>query len=146
MAALSRRLHQSRADDWAFLSCTSIWSDRVARLACQNCSKLQCGMIIHMIVHTLQEHWAAVLDLATDTAGPGPSGKAQEAAAAQAANVRRHAVNVMDDVQRNGLAPPWDAIPHLIAATIDSSRCAASLSLHCQSVHIHQAFRDRLPT
>ena len=85
-----------------------------------------------------------MLDLATDTAGPGPCAKAQEAAAAQAANVRRHAVNVMDDVQRNGLAPPWDAIPHLVAATTDSSRCGASLGLPCQCVLVHQACQSCL--
>ena len=62
------------------------------------------------------------MDLATDTAPGGmKSSKAAEDACAQAAAVRRHAVNVIDDVHRNGLAPPWEAIPHLVAATTDPS-------------------------
>lgn len=73
----------------------------------------------------LQENWGLVLDLATDTApAPQKGSSAQMAADAklQAAHVRRHAVNVMDDVYRNGLAPPWEAIPHLVAATTDPNR------------------------
>ena len=90
----------------------------------------------------MQENWALVLDLATDTAPPrihnnarnhhthsntSPnkiSSRAAEEAKAQAAAVRRHAVNVVDDVHRNGLAPPWEAIPHLVAATTDPNRWA----------------------
>lgn len=64
----------------------------------------------------MQEHWSNVLALATQT--PSPLKKVEPA---DAASVRRHAVNVMDAVQRNGLAPPWDAIPHLVAATTDCS-------------------------
>lgn len=71
----------------------------------------------------MQENWALVLDLATDTpahiASASGSNRAAEDARAQAEQVRRHAVNVIDDVNRNGLAPPWEAIPHLVAATTD---------------------------
>ncbi|KAK9795206.1 hypothetical protein WJX73_010305 [Symbiochloris irregularis] len=70
----------------------------------------------------IQEHWGKVLDLATQA----PSLSVEPA---DAASVRRHAVNVMDAVQRNGLAPPWDAIPHLVAATTDCSGDVAARAL-----------------
>lgn len=75
-----------------------------------------------------------MLALATDAeppppaAGPASPGRADPGSAA-AANVRRHAVAVMDAVDRSGVVAPWTSIPHLIALTTDPNACAAPRAL-----------------
>ena len=73
--------------------------------------------------------WEQVLALATDAEPPpAPAGAASPALAdpgsAAAAAVRRHAVVVMDAVDRSGLVAPWTAVPHLVALTTDPNACA----------------------
>ena len=40
----------------------------------------------------------------------------------QNAAIRRHAIAVMDAVDRNGLVAPWTAVPYLLALTTDPNR------------------------
>ena len=70
-----------------------------------------------------------MLALATDVepAGDTPADPASPArpdpGSAAAAAVRRHAVAVMDAVDRNGIVAPWTAVPHLLALTTDPNAC-----------------------
>ncbi|CAK0782901.1 hypothetical protein CVIRNUC_006096 [Coccomyxa viridis] len=66
----------------------------------------------------LQNNWEAVLELATDAQRPEEFGS-RDPGDPQNAAIRRHAVAVMDAVDRNGLVAPWTAVPHLLALTTD---------------------------
>ena len=69
-----------------------------------------------------------MLDLATDTTPLKRNGRAPgDAGDSLNASVRRHAVAVMDVVDRNGLVAPWTALPHLLALTTDPNRCCLAL-------------------
>lgn len=72
--------------------------------------------------------WDDVLALATDAEPPQPSARLAsptraDPGSATAASVRRHAVAVMDAVDRNGLVAPWTAVPHFVALTTDPNAC-----------------------
>ena len=64
-----------------------------------------------------------MLALATDAQKPEEYGSSDPGDPQNAA-IRRHAVAVMDAVDRNGLVAPWTAVPHLLALTTDPNRCA----------------------
>ena len=71
----------------------------------------------------MQNNWEAVLELATDAQRPEEFGS-RDPGDPQNAAIRRHAVAVMDAVDRNGLVAPWTAVPHLLALTTDPNRSA----------------------
>ena len=66
-----------------------------------------------------------MLELATDAGAPEALGSNDPGDPGNAA-IRRHAVAVMDAVDRNGLVAPWTAVPHLLALTTDPNRCISS--------------------
>ena len=66
-------------------------------------------------------NWEAVLELATDAQRPEDFGS-RDPGDPQNAAIRRHAIAVMDAVDRNGLVAPWTAVPHLLALTTDPNR------------------------
>ncbi len=75
-----------------------------------------------------------MLALATDvepaggtTANPASPLAQPDPGSAAAAAVRRHAVAVMDAVDRNGIVAPWTAVPHLLALTTDPNACGPPL-------------------
>ena len=70
----------------------------------------------------MQDSWKDILALALDVSPGTAPGKAS-AAFGPGAAVRRHAARVLDAVYRNGLMPPWDLVPHLIALLTDPARC-----------------------
>lgn len=87
-----------------------------------------------MTICAPQTHWDLVLGLATDATPPQTRlGACQDPGDALSASVRRHAVAVMDAVDRNGLVAPWTALPHLFALTTDPNRCAHPCELICLS-------------
>ena len=71
----------------------------------------------------MQDSWQAIQELAQDAStapavsGESPSGHNPGAV------VRRHAVSVLDAVYRNGLVPPWEIVPRLLALVTDPFRC-----------------------
>lgn len=71
----------------------------------------------------MQMNWEAVLELAMDAQRPEEYGSSDPGDPQNAA-IRRHAIAVMDAVDRNGLVAPWTAVPHLLALTTDPNRCA----------------------
>jgi cohesin loading factor subunit SCC2 len=80
----------------------------------------------------MQNNWDLVLDLATDATPMGSSGRAScDPGDPINASVRRHAMAVMDAVNRNGLVAPWTALPHLMALTTDPNRCSIPYVLCC---------------
>ena len=97
----------------------------------------------HWTCAALQTHWDLVLELATDAGPPARPDQAARASPGDPAGaaVRRHAIAVMDAVDRNGLVAPWTAAPHLLALTTDPNACApphclaarASACLYCPS-------------
>lgn len=104
----------------------------------------QIGAGLKRCLVALQIHWDLVLGLATDATPPQTSVRpGAPGAAGQGdpgdplnASVRRHAVAVMDAVDRNGLVAPWTAIPHLLALTTDPNRrapqCTCVAVLFCR--------------
>ncbi|KAK9829724.1 hypothetical protein WJX72_007528 [[Myrmecia] bisecta] len=72
----------------------------------------------------LQEHWDAVLALATDTSLPSgtPGCASKDPGDPHNAMVRRRALEVIGAVLKGGLVAPWTAIPHLVALTTDPCR------------------------
>ncbi|BDA45698.1 Nipped-B-like protein [Coccomyxa sp. Obi] len=78
------------------------------------------GDSLSMTNGILQTHWDLVLALATDATPPqARPGASRDPGDPLNASVRRHAVAVMDAVDRNGLVAPWTALPHLFALTTD---------------------------
>ena len=73
----------------------------------------------------MQNNWEAVLELAMDAQRPDAY-SSRDPGDPQNAAIRRHAIAVMDAVDRNGLVAPWTAVPHLLALTTDPNRCAQS--------------------
>lgn len=71
-----------------------------------------------------------MLALATDAGAPGELGSGDPGDAGNAA-IRRHAVAVMDAVDRNGLVAPWTAVPHLLALATDPNRFAPIPQIYC---------------
>ena len=71
----------------------------------------------------MQMHWEAVLALAMDAQRPEDY-SSSDPGDPQNAAIRRHAIAVMDAVDRNGLVAPWTAVPHLLALTTDPNRCS----------------------
>ncbi len=71
----------------------------------------------------VQMNWEAVLELAMDAQKPEEY-SSSDPADPQNSAIRRHAIAVMDAVDRNGLVAPWTAVPHLLALTTDPNRCA----------------------
>ncbi|CAL8470720.1 g10262 [Coccomyxa elongata] len=78
------------------------------------------GDSLSMTNGILQTHWDLVLALATDAMPPqARPGASRDPGDPLNASVRRHAMAVMDAVDRNGLVAPWTALPHLFALTTD---------------------------
>ena len=71
----------------------------------------------------MQMNWEAVLELAMDAQKPEEY-SSNDPGDPQNSAIRRHAIAVMDAVDRNGLVAPWTAVPHLLALTTDPNRCA----------------------
>ena len=83
------------------------------------------------VVWSAQMNWGAVLELAMDAQRPEQFGSSDPGEAQNAA-IRRHAIAVIDAVDRNGLVAPWTAVPHLLALTTDPNRSALVCSKSCQ--------------
>jgi len=94
----------------------------------------------------LQQHWDAVLVLATDS-GAAAAGVSPAAAARIAADgiaIRRRVIALMDVVLRDGLVGPWTAVPALVALSSDGVPDVANraLRLLCELAEKHPQYVD----
>jgi cohesin loading factor subunit SCC2 len=96
----------------------------------------------------LQQHWDAVLVLATDSGAAAAAGVSPAAAAARIAAdgiaIRRRVLALMDVVLRDGLVGPWTAVPALVALSSDGVPDVANraLRLLCELAEKHPQYVD----
>lgn len=98
----------------------------------------------------LQQHWDAVLVLATDSgaaataAAAGVSSAAAARIAADGIAIRRRVIALMDVVLRDGLVGPWTAVPALVALSSDGVPDIANraLRLLCELAEKHPQYVD----
>lgn len=96
----------------------------------------------------LQQHWEAVLVLATDggrtpgSNGPNPPGNGRMNESGVA--VRRRVLSLMEVVLRDGLVGPWTAVPALVALCTDTALDlrTKALRLLCQLAEKHPQYVD----
>jgi cohesin loading factor subunit SCC2 len=95
----------------------------------------------------LQQHWDAVLVLATDSGAASAVGVSPAVAARIAADgiaIRRRVIALMDVVLRDGLVGPWTAVPALVALSSDGIPDVANraLRLLCELAEKHPQYVD----